>query len=59
MLYAVATLLVIGLIAAVLGFSGFGGTAAGVAKLVFIAAMVLLAASVVFEGKRGTLGRRR
>jgi uncharacterized membrane protein YtjA (UPF0391 family) len=57
MLYAVVTLLITGLIAAVLGFSGLGGAAAGVAKLVFIAAVVLLAASVVLEGMRGTFGR--
>jgi uncharacterized membrane protein YtjA (UPF0391 family) len=57
MLYVVVTLLIIALTAALLGFSGVAGTAAGVAKLVFTIAVVLLAASVIFEGMRGSFGR--
>jgi uncharacterized membrane protein YtjA (UPF0391 family) len=57
MLYIAVALVMIALTAALLGFSGGAGTAAGVAKLVFIIAMVLLAASVIFEGLRGTFRR--
>jgi uncharacterized membrane protein YtjA (UPF0391 family) len=46
MLHLVITLLVIGLIAALLGFGGIAGTAVGLAKIVFLVAMVLLIASL-------------
>jgi uncharacterized membrane protein YtjA (UPF0391 family) len=58
MLYIAVALVMIALTAALLGFSGVAGTAAGAAKLVFIIAVVLLAASVIFEGLRGTFRRR-
>jgi len=40
-MFIVVSLLVIALIAAALGFSGLAGTAVGVAKLVFITAIIL------------------
>jgi uncharacterized membrane protein YtjA (UPF0391 family) len=58
MLHLVITLLVIGLIAALLGFGGIAGTAVGLAKIVFLVAMVLLIASLIFGGMRGSFGRR-
>jgi uncharacterized membrane protein YtjA (UPF0391 family) len=58
MLHLVITLLVIGLIAALLGFGGIAGTAVGLAKIVFLVAMVLLVVSLIFGGMRGSFGRR-
>jgi uncharacterized membrane protein YtjA (UPF0391 family) len=58
MLHLVITLLVIGLIAALLGFGGIAGTAVGLAKIVFVVALVLLVASLIFGGMRGSFGRR-
>jgi uncharacterized membrane protein YtjA (UPF0391 family) len=58
MLHLVITLLVIGLIAALLGFGGIAGTAVGLAKIVFLVAMVLLVISLIFGGMRGSFGRR-
>jgi uncharacterized membrane protein YtjA (UPF0391 family) len=57
-MFIVVSLLVIALIAAALGFSGLGGTAVGLAKLVFITAIILLALSVIVEGLRGSFSRR-
>jgi uncharacterized membrane protein YtjA (UPF0391 family) len=57
MLNLVITLLVIGLIAALLGFGGIAGTAVGLAKIVFVVAMVLLVASLIFGGMRGSFRR--
>jgi uncharacterized membrane protein YtjA (UPF0391 family) len=56
-MFIVISLLIIALIAAFLGFSGLAGTAVGVAKLVFITTMVLLAVSVIVEGARGSFNR--
>jgi uncharacterized membrane protein YtjA (UPF0391 family) len=58
MLHLVITLLVIGLIAALLGFGGIAGTAVGLAKIVFVVTLVLLVASLIFGGMRGSFGRR-
>jgi uncharacterized membrane protein YtjA (UPF0391 family) len=58
MLHLVITLLVIGLIAALLGFGGIAGTAVGLAKIIFFVAMVLLVVSLIFGGMRGSFGRR-
>jgi uncharacterized membrane protein YtjA (UPF0391 family) len=58
MFHLVITLLVIGLIAALLGFGGIAGTAVGLAKIVFVVALVLLVASLIFGGMRGSFGRR-
>jgi uncharacterized membrane protein YtjA (UPF0391 family) len=58
MFQLVITLLVIGLIAALLGFGGIAGTAVGLAKVVFVVAIVLLVASLIFGGMRGSFGRR-
>jgi uncharacterized membrane protein YtjA (UPF0391 family) len=58
MLHLVITLLVIGLIAALLGFGGIAGTAVGLAKIVFVVAIVLLVVSLIFGGMRGSFGRR-
>ena len=57
-MFIVVTLLVIALMAAALGFSGLAGTVVGVAKLVFITAIILLAVSVIVEGLRGRFSRR-
>lgn len=53
MLNLVVTLLIIALIAGVLGFGGIAGTAIGLAKIIFMVALVLLLASLVFGGLRG------
>jgi uncharacterized membrane protein YtjA (UPF0391 family) len=58
MFHLVITLLIIGLIAALLGFGGIAGTAVGLAKVVFVVAIVLLVASLIFGGMRGSFGRR-
>ena len=55
MLNLVVTLLIIALIAGVLGFGGIAGTAIGLAKIIFMVALVLLLASLVFGGLRGGL----
>jgi uncharacterized membrane protein YtjA (UPF0391 family) len=49
----VVTFLVIGLIAAILGFGGIAGASFAAAKIVFFVALVLLLISIVF----GALGR--
>jgi uncharacterized membrane protein YtjA (UPF0391 family) len=49
----VVTFLVIGLIAAVLGFGGIAGASFGIAKIIFFIALILLLLSIVF----GTLRR--
>jgi uncharacterized membrane protein YtjA (UPF0391 family) len=58
MLQLVITLLVIGLIAGLLGFGGIAGTAVGLAKIIFVVALVLLVVSLIFGGMRGGFGRR-
>jgi uncharacterized membrane protein YtjA (UPF0391 family) len=58
MFQLVITFLIIGLIAALLGFGGIAGTAVGLAKVVFVVAIVLLVASLIFGGMRGSFGRR-
>ncbi|WP_306031386.1 MULTISPECIES: DUF1328 domain-containing protein [unclassified Stappia] len=42
------TFLVIALIAAFLGFGGVAGTAIGIAKLIFVVALVLFVVSVIY-----------
>jgi uncharacterized membrane protein YtjA (UPF0391 family) len=51
----VVTLLIIGLIAAVLGFGGIAGASFALAKIIFFVILALLLISIVF----GTLGARR
>jgi uncharacterized membrane protein YtjA (UPF0391 family) len=58
MFQLVITFLIIGLIAGLLGFGGIAGTAVGLAKVVFVVAIVLLVASLIFGGMRGSFGRR-
>lgn len=41
------TFFIVALIAAVLGFSGLAGTAAGIAKIIFFAAVILLVVSML------------
>jgi uncharacterized membrane protein YtjA (UPF0391 family) len=53
----VVTLLIIALVAGVLGFGGIAGTAVGMAKLVFLIAIVLLLVSLLFGGLRGGFRR--
>ncbi len=47
MLRWIITFLVIALIAAVLGFGGIAGAAAGIAKIIFFVAIVLFGISLV------------
>jgi uncharacterized membrane protein YtjA (UPF0391 family) len=44
----VVTFLIVGLIAAVLGFGGIAGASFGIAKLIFFVALILLLLSIVF-----------
>jgi len=52
MLYWTVTLLVIALVAAVLGFGGIAGTAAGLAKILFAVFLVLFIVSLLFGRRR-------
>ncbi len=52
MLGWVVTFLIIGLVAAVLGFGGIAGTSFAIAKLIFFVAIVLLLISIVFGAIR-------
>jgi uncharacterized membrane protein YtjA (UPF0391 family) len=47
------TFLVIALIAGVLGFGGIAGTAMGIAKIVFFAALALFVVSAIAGAVRG------
>ena len=58
MLGLVVTLLIIALIAAVLGFGGIAGAAVGIAKIVFLIAIVLFLVSILVGGMRGSFSRR-
>lgn len=49
----VVTFLIIGLIAAVLGFGGIAGASFGMAKIIFFIALVLFLISIIF----GTIRR--
>jgi uncharacterized membrane protein YtjA (UPF0391 family) len=46
------------LVAGLLGFGGIAGTAVGLAKIIFVVALVLLVVSLIFGGMRGSFGRR-
>ncbi len=48
----VVTLLIIGLIAAVLGFGGIAGASFAMAKVIFFIALILLLISIVFGSIR-------
>lgn len=43
------TFLIIAIIAAVLGFGGIAGTAVGIAKIIFVVALILFALSLVYS----------
>jgi len=58
MLNLAVTLLIIALIAAVLGFGGIAGAAVGIAKIIFMIAIVLFLVSLLAGGMRGSFGRR-
>lgn len=47
------TFLVVALVAAILGFGGIAGTAVGIAKLIFIVALILFVISAVMGMMRG------
>ena len=47
------TFFIIALIAAILGFGGIAGTAAGIAKIIFFGAVILLVVSMLTGGFRG------
>ena len=51
----VVTLLIIGLIAAVLGFGGLAGASFAAAKIIFFVAIILLLLSIVFGAIRRPL----
>ncbi|HEX3710137.1 MAG TPA: DUF1328 family protein [Pseudolabrys sp.] len=51
----VVTFLIVGLIAAVLGFGGIAGASFAMAKVIFFIAIILLLISIIF----GALGSRR
>ena len=57
MLGLVVTLLIIALIAGILGFGGIAGAAVGIAKIIFLVALLLILESLVFGGFRGGFGR--
>lgn len=46
------TFFIVALIAAIFGFGGVAGTAAGIGKLIFFAAVVLLIVSLISGGVR-------
>lgn len=52
MLELIVTFLIIGLIAAVLGFGGIAGASFGMAKIIFFVALILLLISIVFGAIR-------
>ncbi len=54
MLNLVVTLLIIALIAGVLGFGGIAGAAVGIAKIIFVVALVLFLVSLLAGGMRGS-----
>ena len=58
MLNLVITLLIIALAAGVLGFGGIAGAAVGIAKIVFVVALVLFLISLIAGGMRGSFSRR-
>lgn len=49
----VLTFLIVAIVAAVFGFGGIAGTAAGIAQLLFYIALVLLAVSLLARALRG------
>lgn len=51
----VVTFLLIGLVAAILGFGGIAGASFGMAKIIFLIALVLLLVFIIF----GTIGGTR
>jgi uncharacterized membrane protein YtjA (UPF0391 family) len=51
----VVTLLLIGLVAAILGFGGVAGASFAMAKIIFFIILIMLLISIVF----GTMGARR
>lgn len=51
----VVTFLLIGLIAAILGFGGIAGTSFAIAKVIFFVALVLLLISIIFGTVRRPL----
>ncbi|HET7192390.1 MAG TPA: DUF1328 domain-containing protein [Pseudolabrys sp.] len=55
MLGWVVTFLIIGLIAAVLGFGGLAGASFAAAKIIFFVAIILLLLSIVFGAIRRPL----
>jgi len=55
MLGWVVTFLIIGLIAAILGFGGIAGTSFAIAKVIFFIAIILLLISIIFGTVRRPL----
>jgi uncharacterized membrane protein YtjA (UPF0391 family) len=51
------TFLIIAFVAAILGFGGIAGSAAGIAKILFFVALALLVISLVSGGLRGRAPR--
>lgn len=55
MLGWVVTLLIIGLIAAILGFGGIAGASFALAKIIFFIALILIFISIIFGAVRRPL----
>jgi uncharacterized membrane protein YtjA (UPF0391 family) len=56
MLHLVITLLIIAIIAGLLGFGGIAGTAVGLAKVIFVAALVLFIVCLFLADCAAVLG---
>lgn len=54
MLHYAVVFLIIALVAGLFGFTGIAGTSVGVAKVMFVAFLVLAALSLLFGRRRGT-----
>jgi len=57
MLHYAVVFFVIAIIAAVLGFGGIAGSAAGIAKILFVGFLILSVLSLIFGKKKKTAGR--
>ncbi len=55
MLYWAAVFFVIAIVAAVFGFGGIASEATGIAKILFVVALVLMGVSLLFGRRRAVL----
>jgi uncharacterized membrane protein YtjA (UPF0391 family) len=54
MLYYALVFLVLGLIAALLGFTGIAGASIGIAKILFFVFIAIFAVMLLMHGRRGS-----